>query len=336
MKAFTVTKYAADGFQLADIAEPVIGEHDVLVRVMAASVNPLDKMIRNGELKQLLKYKKPFVLGHDVAGIITEVGSKVNNFNIGDAVFSRPRDLHIGTFAEYIAINEADIATKPSNLTYTEAAAVPLVALASWQALVEHAHVKPGDKILIHAGAGGLGSTAVQLGHHLGARVATTVSTRNVALAKKLGASVVIDYTKDDFSTKLSNYDFVLDAVGGPNLEKSLKVLKPGGLVISVVGPPDSSFAKQLGAPLPIQLFMSLLSRKIRRQAKALGVKYQFLFMQANGAQLDILRKLYEKGELVPVIDRTFSFDETLDAMSYVEQGKAKSGKVVIEVSSDN
>lgn len=332
MKAYTVIEYTKDGLQLADIAKPTISEHDVLVKVIAASVNPLDKMVRNGEFKQLLKYKKPFTLGHDVAGVIVEVGSKVSSFKVGDAVFARPRDLHIGTFAEYIAINEADIALKPNNLTYTEAAAVPLVALASWQALVERAHIKAGDKILIHAGAGGLGSTAVQLGRQLGAEVATTVSTSNVALAKKLGASTVIDYTKEDFSTKLSNYDFVLDSIGGLNLEKSLKVLKHGGLVISVVGPPDPNFARQLGAPSPIKLIMSFLSRKTRKQAKTLGVKYEFLFMQANGSQLNTLRKLYESSELVPVIDRVFSFNEALDAMAYVEQGKAKSGKVVIQV----
>jgi NADPH:quinone reductase-like Zn-dependent oxidoreductase len=336
VKAYTVIKYAEDGLQPTDIPRPTIGENEVLVQVAAASINPLDKMIRNGELKQLLKYKKPFVLGHDMAGTITEIGSKVSNFKIGDEIYARPRDLHIGTFAEYIAINTADIALKPRNLTFIEAAAVPLVGLASWQALVEYAHVKAGDKILIHAGAGGLGSTAVQLGHQLGAEVATTVSSRNVALAKKLGANAVIDYTKEDFSIKLSNYDFVLDTVGGPNLQKSLKVLKPGGLVISVVGPPDSGFAKQLGAALPIRFFMSLLSRKVRKQANDLGVKYQFVFMQASGSQLDTLRKLYETKELVPVIDRTFSFDETLDAIAYVEHGKAKSGKVVIVVKSDN
>jgi NADPH:quinone reductase-like Zn-dependent oxidoreductase len=336
MRAFTVTKYAKDGLRAADMPEPTFGKDEVLVKIIATSVNPLDKMVRNGELKQLLKYKKPFTLGHDVAGIITKIGSSVHKFKVGDSVFSRPRDLHIGSFAEYIAINEADIALKPSNLTFSEAAALPLVALASWQALVEQAHIKSGDKILIHAGAGGLGSTAIQLGRHLGAKVATTVSARNIELAKKLGASIAIDYAKEDFSTKLSGYDLVLDSVGGSNLEKSLKILKPGGLAISVVGPPDANFAKQFGAPAPIGLFMHLLSRKVRKQAKALGVRYEFMFMKSSGSQLEKLRLLYEKGELQPVIDRVFPFDKTLDAIKYVEQGKAKSGKVVVRVASEN
>jgi len=336
MKAFTVTKYGKDGLHAADIPKPTIGTDDVLVKVIATSINPLDKMVRNGEFKQLLKYKKPFTLGHDVVGVITEIGSSVQKFKVGDSVFSRPRDLRIGSFAEYIAINEADIALKPSNLTFSDAAAVPLVALASWQALVERAHIKPGDKILIHGGGGGLGSTAVQLAHHLGAKVATTVSTHNIELVKKLGANIVIDYTKEDFSTKLSDYDFVLDSVGGSNLEKSLTILKPGGLAISVVGPPDVDFAKQLGAPAPIGFYMHLLSHKIRKQAKALNVRYEFMFMKSSGSQLEKLRLLYEKGELQPVIDRIFPFDKTLDAINYVEQGKAKSGKVVVQVVPDN
>lgn len=336
MKAYVVTRHTKDGLQPADIPEPEVGKHDVLVQVIAASVNPLDKMLRDGEFKQLLKYKKLFVLGHDVAGRIIKIGSKVKNYKIGDAIYSRPRDLRIGTFAEYIAIHESDIALKPSNLTFAEAAAVPLVALASWQALVERAQTKPGDKILIHAGAGGLGSTAVQLGHFLGAEVATTVSKNSENLAKELGANVVIDYTKEDFSKVLSDYDFVLDSVGGSNLEKSMQILKPGSLAVSVVGPPDSNFAKQLGLPLPIGLYMNFLSRKVRKQAKELGVRYEFLFMHASGLQLEELRKLYEEKKLLPVIDRVFSFNETLEALAYVEQGKAKSGKVVIQIAPEN
>jgi NADPH:quinone reductase-like Zn-dependent oxidoreductase len=336
MKAFVVAKYAKDGLRVAEMPEPNVGNHDVLIKVVAASINPLDKMVRNGEFKQLLKYKLPFTLGHDVSGIITKVGSNVAEFKVGDEVYSRPRDLHIGAFAEYIAINEDDIALKPINLTFHEAAAVPLVSLASWQALVERAHIKPGDKILIHAGAGGLGSTAIQLGRHLGAEVATTVSTQNIEFAKKLGASIVIDYTNEDFTTKLAGYDFVWDSLGGSNLEKSLSVVKPGGLVISVVGPPDSSFAKQLGAPAPIGMYMKLLSHKIRKQAKAHNVRYEFMFMQANGAQLRKLKMLYENDILRPVIDRIFAFDKTLDAIEYVEKRKVKSGKVVVQVAPEN
>jgi len=212
---------------------------------------------------------------------------------------------------------------------------VPLVALTAWQILVERAHVKPGQKVLVHAGAGGLGSTVIQLAKHLGATVATTANTRSEELVRSLGADVVVDYTKEDFSKVLSGYDLVLDSLGGANLEKSLTVLKPGGLAISVVGPPDAGFAKQLGAPSVLGLVMNTLSRKIRKRARALGVRYEFLFMQANGSQLRKLGALYDSGKLRPVIDSTFPFDQTLEAMAYVEQGRTKAGKVVVSMVPD-
>jgi NADPH:quinone reductase-like Zn-dependent oxidoreductase len=333
MKAFVVEKYGKDGLVAADVPEPEVGDRDVLVKVSAASINPLDKLVRNGELKQVLKYKRPFVLGHDVAGVVTRVGPAVREFEVGDEVFARPRDLGIGTFAEYIAIDQDDVARKPASLTLHEAAAVPLVALAAWQTLVEIAKVKPGQKVLVHAGAGGLGSTVVQLAKHLGAHVATTAHTRDADKARGLGADEVIDFTTTDFVDVLSGYDFVLDSLGGANLEKSLTVLKPGGLAISVVGPPDAAFAQQMGQPL-LRPVMALLSSKVRKKAKKLGVRYSFFFMRANGAQLRKLAALYDAGHLRPVLDeRSFRFDRTLDALAYVEQGKA-SGKVVVTLDS--
>ncbi len=225
MKAFVVAQYGKDGIRAADLPEPRIGNSDVLVRVSAASINPPDKMVRNGEFKQLLKYKPPFVIGHDVAGVVTQVGAGVRNFKVGDEVYARPRDLRIGAFAEYIAIDQNDVAPKPVSLTLHEAAAVPLVALAAWQILVEKAQVKPGQKVLVHAGAGGLGSTVIQLAKHLGAYVATTTNGDTEELVRELGADVVVDYTKQDFSEILSSYDLVLDSLGGENLMKSLTVL---------------------------------------------------------------------------------------------------------------
>jgi NADPH:quinone reductase-like Zn-dependent oxidoreductase len=330
MKAFVVAKYGKDGLRAADVAEPKVGNSDVLVRVSAASINPLDKMVRNGEFKQLLKYKRPFVLGQDVAGVVTRVGAGVRDFKVGDEVYARPRDLRIGTFAESIAIDQDDVALKPNSLTLHEAAAVPLVALAAWQILVEKAQVKPGQKVLVHAGAGGLGSTVIQLAKHLGAHVATTASGATEQLVRDLGADVVVDYKKQDFSQILSGYDLVLDSLGGENLMKSLTVLKPGGLAIGVAGPPDPGFAKQLGAPKPFQLVMSFLSRKVRRAAKKLGVRYSFFFMRASGAQLVELAALYDAGHLRPVVDSAFAFDQTLEALAYVESGKVSAGKVVI------
>ncbi|MEV0465102.1 NADP-dependent oxidoreductase [Nocardia tengchongensis] len=329
MKAFVVRKYGKDGLGAAVVPKPTVGLTDVLVKVSAASINPLDTMIRNGEFKQLLKYRKPFILGHDVAGVVTEIGSAVKGFAVGDEVYSRPRDLRIGSFAEYIAIDQADVASKPVSLSLHEAAAVPLVALAAWQILVDRAHVGPGQKVLVHAGAGGLGSTVVQLAKHLGAHVATTANGRDTDRLRALGADVVIDYTKEDFSQVLSGYDFVLDSLGGKNLEKSVTVLKPGGLAIGVSGPPDAGFAKQLGLPRFMKLPLGLLSRNIRNAAKKRGARYEFFFMQANGPQLRDLAALYDAGVLQPVLDRTFPFDRTLEALAFVEQGKAH-GKVVI------
>jgi NADPH:quinone reductase-like Zn-dependent oxidoreductase len=271
----------------------------------------------------------PFVLGHDVAGVVTGVGSAVRGFKVGDEVYARPRDGRIGTFAEYIAIDQDDLALKPVSLTLHEAAAVPLVALAAWQTLIDLAHVEPGQKVLIHAGAGGLGSTVVQLAKHLGAYVATTAHTNDVERVRGLGADEVIDFTKTDFAEVLSGYDVVLDSLGGANLEKSLTVLKPGGLAISVVGPPDPAFVRQVGQPMfgPV---MSMLSRKVRKQARKLGVRYSFFFMRASGAQLRGLAALYDAGHLRPVLDeQVFPFDQAAEALAYVEQGKA-SGKVVI------
>lgn len=328
MKAFAVTRYGVDGLQAVDVAPPVVGRNDVLVEVKAASINPLDKMVRNGEFKQLLRYRLPFVLGHDVAGVVTEVGSDVAGVAVGDAIYSRPRDLQIGTFAEQIAIAAADVALKPEGLSFAEAAAVPLVALAAWQALVEVAQVEPGQKVLVQAGAGGLGSTVIQVAKHLGAQVATTVSTKDVEKVRGLGADEVVDYTREDFTQVLSGFDVVLDSLGTASLEKSLTILKPGGIAISVVGPPDPAFASQLGRPV-LKPVMAPLSRKIRRQANKLGVRYRFLFMQASGEQLKTLAKLYDAGVLRPVMDRTFPFEQTLEAMAYVEQGKAN-GKVVV------
>ncbi|MFV8173265.1 NADP-dependent oxidoreductase [Mycolicibacterium peregrinum] len=330
MKAFVVTQYGKHPLRATEVPEPRVGTNDVLVRVSAASVNPLDIMVRNGEFKQLLKYRLPFVLGHDVAGVVTETGADVRGFSVGDQVYARPRDLRIGTVAEYIAIDQADVALKPATLSMPEAAAVPLVALAAWQILVERAHVGPGQKVLVHAGAGGLGSTVIQLAKHLGAHVATTANGARAELVRNLGADVVIDYTAQDFSQILSDYDLVVDSVGGENLMRSLTVLKPGGLAIGVTGPPDAGFAKQLGAPKPFEFVLSFLSRKVRRAARKLGVRYSFFFMHASGTQLRELAALYDEGHLRPVIDSTFPFDQTLEAVAYVENGKAKAGKVVI------
>ncbi|AZG43808.1 NADP-dependent oxidoreductase [Gordonia insulae] len=329
MKAFVIDNYKGP-IHAAQVPTPVVGPRDIYVKVVAASVNPLDQLVRSGEFKQLLKYQMPLILGHDVSGVVTDIGNEVTDFAIGDEIYARPRDLRIGTFAEYIAIDQDDAAHKPATLTFAEAAAVPLVALAAWQMLVEKAHIRPGQKVLVHAGAGGLGSTVIQLAKHLGAYVATTAGSGSTDLVTSLGADMVIDYRTTDFADVLSDVDLAIDAVGGGNLMKTLSVLAPGGLALGVTGPPDAGFATQLGAPAPFKLVLNLLSRKVRAAARKRGVQYSFFFMRSDGAQLRSLAELYDAGHLRPVIDSTFPFDQTVEALAYVHSGKTKGGKVVI------
>ncbi|TAH38425.1 MAG: NADP-dependent oxidoreductase [Planctomycetota bacterium] len=238
------------------------------------------------------------------------------------------RKLHPCAFSTRVGTLPADVALKPSSLTMHEAAAVPLVALAAWQALVDLARVQPGQRVLVHGGAGGLGSTVIQVARHLGAYVATTARGRDEEKVRGFGAQEVLDFTKVDFAESLSGYDVVLDSFGGDTLARSLTVLRAGGLAISVVGPPDAAFAGQVGRPL-LKPVMALLSRKVRARARKLVVRYSFLMMRSSGAQLQTLAGLYDAGALRPVLDRTFPFEETLEAMAYVEQGRAR-GKVVI------
>jgi len=315
--------------EAGDAPEPTVGDHDVLVDVGAAGVNLLDAKVRDGEFKLFLPYKAPFVLGHDLAGAVSRVGSAVTRFAAGDEVYARPRDGRIGTFAERIAVHEDDLAIKPARLSMAEAASVPLVALTAWQALVERANLQPGQKVLIHAGSGGVGTYAIQLAKHLGATVATTAGTSNVEWVRDLGADVVIDYRTQDFERVVHDYDVVLDSQGGDTLAKSLRVLKPGGIAIGIAGPPDPDFARKQGLRLPLRLVMALLSFKTRRAARRQGVRYSFLFMRASGAQLGEITKLIDSGVLRPIVDRTYPFDQAPQALAHVEGGRSK-GKVVI------
>ncbi|MGC5531291.1 NADP-dependent oxidoreductase [Streptomyces sp. SR-10] len=333
MRAFTVEKYGGEaGMRAAELPDPRVGADDVLVKIHAAGVNPLDLRIRNGDFKAFLPYRLPLVLGNDLAGTVVRVGPSVTRFAVGDEVYARPDKDRIGTFAELLAVHQDDLAPKPATLTMTDAASLPLVALTAWQALVERARVQPGQKVLIHAGAGGLGSIAVQLAKALGAHVATTVSTTKVELAKDLGADVVVDYRAQDFEEVLDGFDVVLDSLGGENLARSLRVLKPGGMAISVAGPPDPAFARELGANPFLRLAMTAISFTTRRSAKRRGVTYSFLFMKAGGDQLRELTPLIDAGKIRPVVDRVFPFDETLQAMEYVEKGRARAGKVVVSM----
>ncbi|MGY5073009.1 NADP-dependent oxidoreductase [Streptomyces griseus] len=331
MKAFLIERYGDKaGVRAGEVPNPEVGADDVLVKIHAASVNPLDLKLRDGAFKAFLPYRLPLVLGNDLAGTVVRVGPAVTRFAVGDEIYARPDKDRIGTFAELIAVHQDDVAIKPATLTMEEAASLPLVALTAWQALVERAQVQPGQKVLIHAGAGGLGTIAVQLAKALGAHVAATASTAKADLVKELGADVVVDYRKQDFETVLDGYDVVLDSLGGENLAKSLRVLKPGGKAIGVAGPPDAAFARELGLNPILRIVMSALSFTTRRRAKRRGVTYSFLFMKAGGGTLREFARLVDAGKIRPVVDRVFPFDQTPKAMEYVEKGRAKAGKVVI------
>ena len=330
MKAFILDRYGKkQTLLLGDMPEPVPGPDDVVVEVEGAGLNILDSKIRDGAFKPILPYTPPLVLGHDLAGTVVKVGANVRRFKVGDAVYARPRDGQIGAFAERIVVKEADLAPKPANLSMAEAASIPLVGLTAWQVLVERAQIKPGQKVLIHAGSGGVGTFAIQLAKHLGATVATTASGANAAMVKELGADVVIDYRSQKFQEELSGYDVVLNSLDATTLEKSLKVLRPGGKLISISGPPDPAFARAQGLNVVLRLVLRLLSAGIRRKAKRAGVDYSFLFMRADGGQLDRITKLIEDGTIRPVVDRTFPFEKLNDAFAYIDTGRAK-GKVIV------
>lgn len=333
MKAFVVDKYKKNyPLRLADMPDPEIGANDVLVRIEATAINLLDSKVRDGEFKLFLPYRPPFILGHDLAGTVLRVGGNVRQFKVGDEVYGRPRDHRAGTFAEMIAVDAEDLALKPKSLSMVQAASIPLVGLTAWQALVEVGKVKPGQKVFIQAGSGGVGTFAIQLAKHLGASVATTTSAANVELVKSLGADVVIDYKRQDFEHVLSGYDLVLNSQDARALAKSVNVLRPGGKLISISGPPDVPFAKFLRLNLILRLVMRMLSRGILKKAKSRGVDYSFLFMRAEGQQLQEIAKLIDAGAIRPVVDKVFPFSQTADALAYVETGRAK-GKVVVAVS---
>lgn len=332
MKAYILDRYGKQQpLRLGAMPEPVPAADEVLVEIHATGLNQLDAKIRDGAFKPILPYKPPFVLGHDLAGRVVSVGQGVRGFKPGDEVYARPRDGHIGTFAERIAVKQDDLALKPANMSMEEAASIPLVGLTVWQVLVKRAKLKKGQKVLIHAGSGGVGTMAIQLAKHLGATVATTASAANAGLVRSLGADVVIDYKTQDFSKALSGYDVVLNSLDGKTLEKSLKVLKPGGKLISISGPPDPAFAEAQGLNIILRLLLRATSAGIRRKAKRAGVDYSFLLMHADGGQLKRLAALFEDGTMKPVVDRVFPFDWMNDAMAQLETSGAR-GKLVVRV----
>jgi alcohol dehydrogenase len=331
MKAMIIDRYGKVPMRMAEVPTPEINEYEVLAEIHAASINPIDFKIRDGKVKMLLKYEMPLILGNDFSGVITKVGSKVTRFKVGDEIYARPRKNKIGTFAEYIAIHEDDIALKPKNLSFEEAASIPLVGLTSYQALHDIMQLQKGQKILIHAGSGGVGTFAIQLAKIMGATVTTTASEAGANLVTSLGADEIINYKTEKFEDILKNYDAVFDTIGGATLEKSFNIIKSGGNIVSVSGMPNARFGKEFGSGFFKTLLFSLASKKLTALEKKHNAQYSFLFMKPSGDQLRIIANYIESGKIKPVIDRVFPFEDAQKAMEYSESGRAK-GKIIVKI----
>ncbi|MFZ3087115.1 MAG: NADP-dependent oxidoreductase [Methylotenera sp.] len=334
MKALLLKRYGkTDQLAFADIPKPTITSNEILVQIHAVGLNPIDYMIAKGAFKPIIKLKLPVVMGSDLAGVVVEVGNRVTRFKPGDSIFASIFDLGTGALAEFAVVPESAAAIKPENLDFVQAASIPMVGLTSWQALNERAHLKPGQKVFIPAGSGGIGTFAIQLAKYLGATVGTTTSTANVGLVQRLGADEVIDYKKQEFEDVLQGYDVVLGTIRGDGIEKSLRILKPKSRVVSLIGPPDAKFARARGMNVLMKFVFWLISSKIIRQAKKRDVEYSFMFVHPDGRQLAEIGKLLDAGHILPVIDKVFPFDQTKEALVYLEEGRAK-GKVVVKVNS--
>jgi NADPH:quinone reductase-like Zn-dependent oxidoreductase len=332
MKALIFKRYGkADQLAFIDTPRPTPKPDEILVQVHAAGLNRIDNMIPKGMFKPILRLQLPATLGSDLAGVVVEVGNRVTRFKPGDEVFASIFDLGTGALAEFAVVPESAAALKPPNLDFVQAASIPMVALTSWQALKERARLKPGQKVFIPAGSGGIGTFAIQLAKYLGAKVGTTTSSGNVDLVRSLGADDVVDYNKQQFETVLRDYDAVLGTIRGDAIEKSLGILRRESAVVSLVGPPDAAFARARGMNVFMVFLFGLLSRKIIRGARKRGAEYSFLFVHPDGSQLSQIAEILEAGRIRPVIDRVFPFAQTKEALDYLAKGRAK-GKVVVQM----
>ncbi len=333
MKSLMITKYGDINSSLEeqDIPKPLVEANQILIRTYSSSFNPIDHMIVKGDYKAMGKVSFPAGIGRDVSGIVEEVGKNVRKFKVGDKVYSRINESFVGTMAEYVLSNVKDTALMPSNLSFDESASIPLVGLTTYQALVDIAKLSKGENVLIHAGSGGIGTFAIQLAKHLGANVTTTTSTKNISLVKELGADKVIDYTSQNYLDEGAAFDVVYDTLGGNHTMDSFKVLKDGGRVVSIKGTVDTITAKQLGLNKLIQMIIAFQARKVFKAASKMNASYRFLYMSPNGEQLKKIAKLSESGAIKPIIDKTYKFSESIQALEYLSKGHAK-GKVVVKV----
>ncbi|RJS60313.1 NADP-dependent oxidoreductase [Bacillus sp. PK3_68] len=310
MKAIVIEQYGgSEQLKEMNIQKPSAGKNEVIVKLHATSINPIDWKLREGYLQTMMPFEFPIILGWDASGIIEEVGENVEGFKAGDRVFARPETTNRGTYAEYTAVDSHLLVKIPDNISFEEAACVPLAGLTAWQCLFDFGEVKAGDKVLIHAGAGGVGTFAIQLAKHAGAYVAATASTHNVELLQSLGADQVIDYKKQDFETALADFDFVLDSLGGENQEKSFTVLREGGRMASIVSEPD------------------------QEKAALRNIKAKNIWLVPNGEQLAKMADLLAQGKLKVIIGHRFPLtaEGIKEAHALSETHHAK-GKIVIEM----
>ncbi len=332
MIAAFIDGYGSDQvLRVGDFPAPKTGPSDILVRVHAASVNPVDFKLRDGKLRLLRRYRFPLILGHDCAGEVVQVGEDVTQFKVGDRIFSRPRNGRIGTFAEFIAIDQSEAALMPPNLNYHEAASLPLVALTSWQALVDVAQLKPRQQLLIPAGSGGVGTFAIQLAKHIGAEVWTTTSGKNLEFVKSLGADHAINYQDEDFENRVNNLDVVFDTLGGDSLDRSFAITRPNGWVVSIAGSPDYRNAEEMGLDMLRSLLLRVVGLRVNSRARRAGVNYRFIFMKPLGEELAQIAALISEGVIKPVVDRIFPISECQSAIEYSASGRAR-GKIVISL----
>ncbi len=333
MKAAVLTHYDKKGAELEirEISTPIPEEDEVLVKIMTAAVNPLDNMIIRGEVKLIVPYAMPLVMGNEFAGIVEKTGKNAARFKPGDRVYGRMPLKKIGAFAEYAAVKETALAVIPEYLSFEEAATVPLTALTAMQAF-EVMDVHAGESVFISGGTGSLGAMAIPVAKSLGLHVYTNGSGENEERVRKLGAEKFIDYRKENYANVLSGVDHVLDTLGDRELPNEFKVLKEGGNLVSLRGLPNGRFARRSGMPLFKQLLFQLAGSKYDRMAAAKKQTYDFLFVHEDGSQLDRIGRLFDKEHpLETSIDTVFALEEINEALAKVKQGKSK-GKTIITV----
>jgi NADPH:quinone reductase-like Zn-dependent oxidoreductase len=331
MRAYVLKHYGGpEGSLLMDVPAPTPRPRDILVEVRAAGLNPVDFKFRQGKLRAILRPKLPFVLGNELAGEVIAVGSNVKRFRVGDRVFARVAKDRAGAFADQACVDEDDAAQMPRNLDFTAAAAVPLAGLTALQALRDELRVKPGQKVFISGGAGGVGTFAIQIAKWLGAHVTTTASKRGEALVRSLGCDEVIDYTVQNISSEEGRFDAGFDLIGGKTLEQMFEIMKPGTKIVSVAALPEPQTAiRDLGGRRALSAIFWLISYGIRSRARRAGISYRYLFMHPSGSDLALLAELIEQGKLKATVDRTYPLAKITEALDYVESGRAK-GKVVV------